>query len=133
MQENGRKEKGSSRDARRNSERSVSQPSRAASDGQGAKQENKEKKWDTLVHAGVLFPPEYEAHGVKLLYEGKPVELTEEQVMLLRPCHFVLLGRPALLLIYMAATNYWAHAACVVEPFVNFVLTFLVVFLCRRS
>ena len=42
--------------------------------------ENREKKWDTLVHAGVLFPPEYEPHGVRMLYEGKPVELTAEQV-----------------------------------------------------
>ena len=96
MQENGRKEKASNRDARRNTERSASQPSRAASDGQGAKQENKEKKWDTLVHAGVLFPPEYEAHGVKLLYEGKPVELNEEQVMILRSSHCALLGLRAL-------------------------------------
>ena len=42
--------------------------------------ENREKKWDTFVHAGVLFPPEYEPHGVRMLYEGKPVELTAEQV-----------------------------------------------------
>lgn len=27
-----------------------------------------EVKWTTLKHHGVLFPPEYEAHGVKLLY-----------------------------------------------------------------
>ncbi|WIA12998.1 hypothetical protein OEZ85_006609 [Tetradesmus obliquus] len=38
-----------------------------------------EPKWTTLVHSGVLFPPEYEPHGVKVLYEGKPVELTPEQ------------------------------------------------------
>jgi DNA topoisomerase-1 len=36
-------------------------------------------KWSTLLHCGVLFPPEYEPHGVKMLYEGKPVELTPEQ------------------------------------------------------
>jgi len=47
-----------------------------------AQSENREKKWDTLVHAGVLFPPEYEPHGVRMLYEGKPVELTAEQVCL---------------------------------------------------
>ena len=45
-----------------------------------AQSENREKKWDSLVHAGVLFPPEYEPHGVRMLYEGKPVELTPEQV-----------------------------------------------------
>ena len=35
--------------------------------------------WRTLVHAGVLFPPEYEPHGVKMLYDGVPVDLTPEQ------------------------------------------------------
>lgn len=38
-----------------------------------------EKRWTTLKHSGVLFPPEYEVHGVKMLYEGKPVDLTPEQ------------------------------------------------------
>jgi DNA topoisomerase I len=33
-------------------------------------------KWRTLVHHAVLFPPEYEPHGVKMLYDGKPVDLT---------------------------------------------------------
>jgi hypothetical protein len=36
-------------------------------------------RWQTLVHHGVLFPPEYEPHGVKLLYDGVPVDLTPEQ------------------------------------------------------
>jgi DNA topoisomerase I len=36
-------------------------------------------KWNTLEHNGVLFPPEYEAHGIKILYDGKPVSLTPEQ------------------------------------------------------
>jgi DNA topoisomerase-1 len=35
--------------------------------------------WDTLVHAGVLFPPEYVPHNVKMLYDGVPVDLTPEQ------------------------------------------------------
>jgi DNA topoisomerase-1 len=35
--------------------------------------------WNTLEHAGVLFPPEYEPHGVKMLYDGVPVDLTPEQ------------------------------------------------------
>jgi DNA topoisomerase-1 len=36
-------------------------------------------KWETLEHCGVQFPPEYEPHGVKMLYDGKPVDLTPEQ------------------------------------------------------
>ena len=36
-------------------------------------------KWTTLTHAGILFPPEYAPHGVRMLYEGRPVDLTEEQ------------------------------------------------------
>lgn len=35
--------------------------------------------WKTLKHSGVLFPPEYEPHGVKMLYDGKPVDLTQDQ------------------------------------------------------
>lgn len=38
-----------------------------------------EVKWQKLVHNGVLFPPEYQPHEVKMLYDGKPVELTPEQ------------------------------------------------------
>ncbi|KAL0374396.1 UNVERIFIED_CONTAM: DNA topoisomerase 1 alpha [Sesamum radiatum] len=37
------------------------------------------QKWTTLVHNGVIFPPPYKPHGVKMLYKGKPVELTPEQ------------------------------------------------------
>ncbi|KAG7534323.1 DNA breaking-rejoining enzyme catalytic core [Arabidopsis thaliana x Arabidopsis arenosa] len=36
-------------------------------------------KWKTLEHNGVIFPPPYKRHGVKILYQGKPVELTPEQ------------------------------------------------------
>jgi len=36
-------------------------------------------KWLKLEHNGVLFPPPYQPHGVKLLYNGKPVDLTPEQ------------------------------------------------------
>jgi Eukaryotic DNA topoisomerase I, DNA binding fragment len=55
----------------------ASEPSR-----QPSEPENKEVKWTTLEHAGVLFPPEYTRlpDNVKLLYEGQPVELTAEQV-----------------------------------------------------
>ncbi|KAK3278754.1 DNA topoisomerase 1 [Cymbomonas tetramitiformis] len=46
--------------------------------------ENNNKKlfWETLSHSGVLFPPPYEPHGVKLIYDGRPVDLTpaEEEV-----------------------------------------------------
>lgn len=38
-----------------------------------------QKKWTTLVHNGVIFPPPYMPHGVKILYNGKPVDLTPEQ------------------------------------------------------
>ena len=35
------------------------------------------KKWDTLEHAGVVFPPPYERlpKNVKMLYDGKPVSM----------------------------------------------------------
>lgn len=32
-------------------------------------------KWRTLSHNAVMFPPEYEPHGVPLLYDGSPVSL----------------------------------------------------------
>lgn len=35
-------------------------------------------KWATLQHAGVIFHPPYEPHGVKMLYDGKPVVLSPE-------------------------------------------------------
>ncbi|KAJ6894003.1 DNA topoisomerase 1 beta-like [Populus alba x Populus x berolinensis] len=38
-----------------------------------------QKKWTTLAHNGVIFPPPYNPHGVKMLYKGKPVDLTTEQ------------------------------------------------------
>ncbi|XP_021849643.1 DNA topoisomerase 1 alpha isoform X1 [Spinacia oleracea] len=37
------------------------------------------QKWTTLVHSGVIFPSPYQPHGVKMLYNGKPVNLTPEQ------------------------------------------------------
>lgn len=41
------------------------------------KKEDDSIKWTTLEHNGVIFPPEYERlpKNVKLLYDGKPVEL----------------------------------------------------------
>ncbi|KAF4401902.1 hypothetical protein G4B88_017414 [Cannabis sativa] len=38
-----------------------------------------QKKWTTLEHNGVIFPPPYQPHGVKMLYNGKPVVLTPAQ------------------------------------------------------
>lgn len=38
-----------------------------------------ERKWTVLHHNGVLFPPPYVAHGVKMLYDGAPVDLTPAQ------------------------------------------------------
>nr|XP_027192874.1 DNA topoisomerase 1 alpha-like isoform X2 [Cicer arietinum] len=38
-----------------------------------------QKKWTTFVHNGIIFPPPYNPHGVKILYKGKPVTLTPEQ------------------------------------------------------
>lgn len=37
------------------------------------------KIWDTLEHNAVTFPPPYEPHGVKLVYDGKPVDLSAEE------------------------------------------------------
>lgn len=39
-------------------------------------------KWTTLEHGGVVFPPEYVPHGVKMKYNGQEVQLTaaEEEV-----------------------------------------------------
>ena len=36
-------------------------------------------KWNTLEHGGVLFPPEYQPHGIPVKYDGVPVHLTREQ------------------------------------------------------
>lgn len=37
------------------------------------------EKWKTLEHAGVIFPPPYEPHGVVFHYDKQPVKLTPEQ------------------------------------------------------
>ncbi|KAH7820743.1 TOP1, topoisomerase IB [Monocercomonoides exilis] len=39
----------------------------------------KEERWKTLEHNGVILPPPYEPHGIKMLYDGKPVTLTPKQ------------------------------------------------------
>lgn len=63
------------------------------------KDEGKDAKWTTLSHSGVLFPPEYVAHGVKMNYDGRPVDLTAEQeeasklciqkTIYMQLCHFI--------------------------------------------
>ena len=35
--------------------------------------------WETLEHCGVTFPPPYVPHGVKMVYDGKPVNLSPEE------------------------------------------------------
>ncbi|KAL9556926.1 hypothetical protein MBANPS3_001637 [Mucor bainieri] len=35
-------------------------------------------KWTTLQHNGVMFPPEYVPHGVKMKYDGQPITLSPE-------------------------------------------------------
>jgi len=36
-------------------------------------------QWVTMEHAGVSFPPVYEPHGIQMLYNGEPVDLTPPQ------------------------------------------------------
>jgi len=36
-------------------------------------------KWHTLDHNGVVFAPEYEPHGIPILYDGKEIHLSPEQ------------------------------------------------------
>lgn len=38
-----------------------------------------EKRFDTLAHNGVMFPDEYEPHGIPILYEGKPFAMNAEE------------------------------------------------------
>ena len=45
----------------------------------GDDDEEETKKWKHMEHNGVLFPPEYEPHGIKIKYKGEPIELNPEQ------------------------------------------------------
>jgi len=38
----------------------------------------KGKKWRTLEHSGPYFSPPYEPHGVKMRYDGKPIDLSPD-------------------------------------------------------
>ncbi|CAH2069881.1 unnamed protein product [Thlaspi arvense] len=66
-----RKMNKNSKKVMKDSKYSTSSKSLPSGDGQ--------KKWTTLVHSGVIFPPPYQPHGIKILYKGKPVDLTTEQ------------------------------------------------------
>ena len=39
----------------------------------------KNTQWRTMEHNGVIFPPAYKPHGVKMIYNGEPVSLTPAQ------------------------------------------------------
>ena len=56
--------------------------------------EDKTVKWDTLEHSGVLFPPEYTPHGVKMLYDGKSIDLTREQEEVCTSLRLARLSKP---------------------------------------
>mmetsp|Transcript_35674 Transcript_35674/g.40676 ORF Transcript_35674/g.40676 Transcript_35674/m.40676 type:complete len:180 (+) Transcript_35674:220-759(+) len=36
-------------------------------------------QWRTMEHAGVSFPDPYQPHGIKMLYNGEPLDLTPVQ------------------------------------------------------
>ncbi|KAG5468390.1 hypothetical protein LSCM1_02370 [Leishmania martiniquensis] len=38
-----------------------------------------ERRWETLSHNGVLFPPEYKPHGIAILYDGHEFKMTPEE------------------------------------------------------
>lgn len=69
-----------------------------------------QKKWTTLVHNGVIFPPPYKPHGVKMLYKGKPVDLTPEQEEVSHPLFSPLLHSSAIFLI----TGFFFHGSCLI-------------------
>lgn len=43
------------------------------------KSSSDDKKWTSLKHNGVRFPPSYETHGIPVVYDGEDVFLTPEQ------------------------------------------------------
>lgn len=38
-----------------------------------------DKRWSSLSHNGVLFPPEYVPHGISIQYEGQKFEMTPDE------------------------------------------------------
>ena len=41
--------------------------------------ENETIRWNNLEHNGVLFPPSYIPHNIKILYKNSPINLNPEQ------------------------------------------------------
>ena len=41
--------------------------------------EDSTKRWDSLEHNGVLFPPKYQPHHIKILYKGNVINLSSYQ------------------------------------------------------
>ncbi|XP_010448222.1 PREDICTED: DNA topoisomerase 1 alpha-like [Camelina sativa] len=64
---------------RSNKSKKVNKDSKYAKSSKSLPSGDGKKKWTTLEHNGVTFPPPYEIHGVKILYKGKPVNLSPEQ------------------------------------------------------
>ena len=46
---------------------------------QKKKKQAKKKQWKTLEHNGILFPPRYEAQGIKIKVKGEKVDLNADQ------------------------------------------------------
>lgn len=72
-------EKKKIKEEKKRPQRDSETPSRTPSKRSRQSETSAEIRWNTLEHAGVMFPPEYEPHGVKMLYDGVPVDLTPEQ------------------------------------------------------
>ncbi|KAG7538025.1 DNA topoisomerase I DNA binding eukaryotic-type N-terminal domain superfamily [Arabidopsis suecica] len=68
-----------SRTTNKNSKKVTKDSKYSASSKSSPSSGDGQKKWTTLVHNGVIFPPPYKPHGIKILYKGKPVDLTTEQ------------------------------------------------------
>lgn len=47
-------------------------------ESKGSSTERK-RMWEKLYHHGVLFPPPYKPHGIRMLYDGEEIDLTPEQ------------------------------------------------------
>ena len=73
------KHTGDSQKKRKKSAAEQERPAKRKKPDTRSKDEGKDVKWSTLSHSGVLFPPEYAAHNVKMTYDGVAVDLTPEQ------------------------------------------------------
>jgi len=75
--------------------------------------------WRYLEHNGIIFPPEHKVHGIKLLYEGEPLDLSPEQEELATlyaamPDDGPQLGDPATRPIFQK--NFWSDFKQVLDP-----------------